>query len=59
MKRFFLYLARWQLSGIVLAPVLYLMTHINPMESAVATIIANLIGGTVFYHLDKMIFKKP
>lgn len=59
MKRFFLYLARWQLSGIVLAPVLYLLTGIDPTESVSATIIANLIGGTIFYWVDKRIFRKP
>lgn len=59
MKRFFLYLGRWQLSGIVLAPVLYLLTDVNPMESVGATIIANLIGGAIFYWVDKRIFNKP
>lgn len=59
MKRFFLYLGRWQLSGIVLAPVLYLLTGIDPTKSVSATIIANLIGGTIFYWVDKRIFKKP
>jgi membrane protein YqaA with SNARE-associated domain len=59
MKRYFLYLARWQLSGIVLAPVLYLMTGANPMESAIATIVANLIGGMIFFWIDRRIFKKP
>ena len=57
MKRYLLYLARWQLSGIVLAPVLYLMTGINPMESVAATIVANLIGGAIFYWMDRIIFK--
>lgn len=59
MKRFLLYLGRWQLSGIVLAPVLYLLTDVNPMESVGATIIANLIGGAIFYWVDKKIFRKP
>lgn len=61
MKRFFLYLGRWQLSGIVLAPVLALMTG-NPVTQPrviFATIIANLIGGAIFFWIDRLIFKKP
>lgn len=57
MKRYLLYLARWQLSGIVLAPVLYLMTGANPIESATATVVANLIGGAIFFWIDKKIFR--
>jgi len=58
-RRFALYLGRWQLSGVVLAPILYLMTHAHPLDSALATIVANLIGGSVFYWIDLKIFKKP
>ncbi len=57
-KRFLLYLARWQLSGVVLAPVLALMTGEPIFELTIikATIVANLLGGAVFYWLDKLIF---
>lgn len=61
MKRYLLYLARWQASGVVLAPVLALMTQ-NPLwqpEVISATIVANLIGGAIFFWIDRIIFKKP
>ena len=54
MKRFIAYMARWQLSGVVLAPCIALIPN-NPIYSAV---IANLIGGCLFYFIDKWIFKK-
>jgi len=61
MKRYLLYLGRWQLSSLVLAPVLALMTG-NPVTQPrviFATITANLIGGAIFYWIDKRIFRKP
>ena len=60
MTRFILYLLRWQLSGVVLAPVLALMTSRPLWEPSIvaATIVANLIGGTVFFWVDKKIFKE-
>jgi hypothetical protein len=54
MMRYFVYLARWQLSGIILAPCIALIPN-SPIYSA---IIANLIGGIVFYWVDKFIFRK-
>ena len=54
MKRFLLYLLRWQLSTIILAPCIYLL----PFNVVTKTIIANLIGGCIFYFIDKWIFKK-
>lgn len=54
MKKFTLYLIRWQLSTPILALVLYLL-HTNEL---VETIVANLIGGIIFYSVDKNIFKK-
>ena len=53
-KRFILYLIRWQLSGVVLAPILSVMTG---TVAVVPTVIANLIGRAVFYYVDKRIFK--
>lgn len=52
--RFIAYLARWQASGIVLAPCIALIPN-SPIYSA---IIANLIGACVFWWIDKLIFKK-
>ena len=54
--RFILYLLRWQLS----TPILYLVLRIMlPYTSELfATIVANLIGGCVFYFVDREIFRK-
>lgn len=52
--RFLVYLARWQASGVVLAPCIALIPN-SPIYSAIT---ANLIGGIVFYWIDKYIFKK-
>ena len=53
MKKYLLYLLRWQCSTPVLALVLYLL-HTNEI---IETIIANLIGGMIFFWVDKKIFK--
>ena len=53
MKRFLIYLLRWQLSTIILAPCIYIL----PFDVLTKTIIANLIGGIIFYFVDKTIFK--
>jgi putative flippase GtrA len=53
-KRFILYLFRWQLSTPVLAGVLILL---NDYPVAIATIGANLIGGIIFFWFDRWIFK--
>lgn len=55
MKKFFLYLTRWQLSSPLLAFCLWLMGGWNVV---VATITANLIGGCLFFFVDKWIFRK-
>lgn len=54
MKKFILYLLRWQLSTPILALILYLL-NINEI---IETILANLIGGIIFYWVDKSIFRK-
>lgn len=54
MKRYILYLLRWQLSTPILALVLYLLNVNEILE----TIIANLIGGIIFFEIDKRIFNK-
>ena len=54
MKRFFIYLLRWQASSIILAPCIYLL---NSYGSIVSAVVANLIGGCLFYLIDKKIFK--
>ena len=54
MKKFALYLLRWQLSSPILALILYIMNT----NVVIETIIANLIGGIIFYWIDYRIFKE-
>ncbi|MFA5096667.1 MAG: hypothetical protein WC478_04945 [Candidatus Omnitrophota bacterium] len=51
MKRFILYLIRWQLS----TPILWLVVR-KMGASITATVIANLIGGAIFFWVDRFIF---
>ena len=51
MNRFILYLIRWQLS----TPILWLVVR-QLGASLTSTVIANLIGGAIFFWVDK--FKK-
>lgn len=51
MKRFILYLIRWQLS----TPILWLAVR-RLGTSLYATVIANLIGAAIFFWVDKFIF---
>lgn len=55
MKKFALYLVRWQLSSPILALCLW---WLDPLGVVWATIIANLIGGCIFFLVDKKIFKE-
>ena len=55
MKRFLLYLFRWQCSSPLLALCLWCLA---PMGVFWATIIANFVGGTIFYFIDKRIFRE-
>lgn len=54
LKKYILYILRWQMSSPILAIVLYLL-HTNII---VETIIANLIGGMIFFFIDRKIFEK-
>lgn len=53
-KRLILYLLRWQLSTPILALCLVFLGKLGAIP---ATIIANLIGGLIFYWVDKLIFR--
>ena len=55
MKRFLIYLLRWQLSSPLLA---ICLIWLEPIGTMLATVIANLIGGTIFFFVDKRIFKE-
>lgn len=54
-KKYLLYLIRWQLSTPILAIVLSVLSKMNPW---IATVIANFIGGLMFFWIDRFIFKK-
>lgn len=51
MRRFILYLIRWQLS----TPILWLVVR-NFGAGIGATVLANLIGGAIFFWVDRFIF---
>ena len=53
-KKYLLYLIRWQLSTPIIAVVLSVLSKMNPW---VATVIANFIGGLLFFWIDRIIFK--
>ena len=53
-KKYFLYLLRWQLSSPILFAVLYIL---KDYHNIISTIVANLIGGLIFFWVDKFIFK--
>jgi len=54
MKKYILYLLRWQLSS----PILTLCLYYLNFGTIWNTILANLIGGTIFYQIDKRLFRK-
>jgi len=54
MKRFIFYLIRWQLS----TPILWIVVK-NLGVGIWSTVIANLIGGAIFFWVDKFIFTSP
>lgn len=56
MKRLLVYLFRWQLSTPILAVVITLTAP--SCGNFVSTIIANLIGGLIFFKVDQLIFNK-
>ncbi len=56
--RFLFYLLRWQLSGFVLVPVLWGLDQLNITNFIVGACIANLAGGSIFWFVDRLIFKK-
>lgn len=54
MTSFGLYLLRWQLS----TPILALCVALLPWGSVAKTAMANLIGGALFYYVDRWIFRR-
>ena len=54
MKRFCLYLIRWQLSTPILAIVVAWLAYLGEWTAAA---VANLIGGAIFFWVDRWIFR--
>ena len=55
LKKYLFYLFRWQLSTPILS---FVLIWLNDWNVTIATIIANLIGGLIFFWVDKFIFKE-
>lgn len=53
-KQYLMYLIRWQLSTPILAICLIWLGGLGEIP---ATIMANLIGGLIFFWVDKLIFR--
>ena len=54
-KQYTFYLIRWQLSTPILAAVIYALKNYSTL---ISTIIANLMGGLIFFWVDRLILKK-
>jgi len=54
-RKYLLYLVRWQLSTPILAGVIFLLT--DHLSALLITVIANLIGGLIFFWVDRFIFR--
>ena len=54
MHKYLTYHLRWQISGIVMMPVLMCTKNLG---TVIGVIIAQLIGAMIFWFVDKRIFK--
>jgi len=54
-KRYLLYLVRWQLSTPILAVCVWWL--VGTVGATVATVVANLVGGLIFFWIDRWIFR--
>jgi hypothetical protein len=57
-KRFLIYSLRWQLGGIIIAPILWVLLEYLKLEYILAMIIMQLIGAAIFYPIDMRIAKQ-
>jgi len=55
LKRYVLYLVRWQLSTPILAVCVWWLT--DSLGATLTTIVANFIGGLIFFWVDLWIFR--
>ena len=56
MKTYGVYLLRWQMSTPLVAVVIAAMAAYG-VGALMSTVVANFIGGLIFYWIDRMIFK--
>jgi len=60
-KKYFAYLIRWQMSTPILAPIIAYFKHsenvFGTKEDWLGACVANLVGGLIFFWVDKWIFK--
>jgi hypothetical protein len=56
LKNYALYLVRWQLSTPILAVCVWLLT--KELGTTLTTIVANFIGGLLFFWVDRWIFRR-
>lgn len=60
--KYILYLVRWQTSTVILAPCVAYFKHSpniwGTAEDWIAASVSNLIGGLIFFWIDRLIFKK-
>ena len=54
MRKYLVYHLRWQISGIIMMPVLMFTKNLG---TVVGVIIAQLIGAIIFWFVDRKIFK--
>jgi len=52
------YLARWQASGIILAPSIWVFLTILHSTVTWGTIASNFLGGMLFWYFDKWLLEK-
>ena len=56
LKKYALYLVRWQLSTPILAAFVWWLTE--RLGATITTVIANFVGGLIFFWVDRWIFRK-
>ena len=58
MKRFGFYMLRWQLGGIILAPILWFFLEKCEWPYLISMIVLQLIGACIFFPIDMWISKQ-
>lgn len=57
-KRYSIYFLRWQLGGIIIAPILWLLLEYWELGYLWATFLMQFIGSMIFYPIDMWIAKR-